>query len=197
MLCESIAKEIPETEFPCDFSRDCLPFESGFNTCIKSRKQWEDEGLPELSETNLVCFTDESRIHSSTGAAYIAGNNSTSVIPLGTHAAVFQAELMAIVELADFLISTCDRQIHVFKDSLSVLHSLTTGWKTSSLVQESFQALQDVVSQNSLTLHWIPAHKGYDGNEVADSQAKNSAAQKFFGLQPVIAVSCDSIRSAI
>jgi ribonuclease HI len=179
-LCESIAKEIPEMEFPCDFSRDYLPTESGFNTCIKSRKQWEGEGFPELSETSLVCFTDGSRIHSSTGAAYIAGNNSTGVIPLGTHATVFQAEVMAILELADFLISTCDREIHVFVDSLSVLHSLTTGWKTSSLVQECFQALQDVVSQNSLTLHWIPAHKGYDGNEVVDSLAKNAAAQKFW-----------------
>jgi hypothetical protein len=84
MLCESIAKEIPEMEFPCDFSQDYLPTESGFNTCIKSRKQWEDEGFPELSETSLVCFTDGSRIHSSTGAAYIAGNNSSGVIPLGT-----------------------------------------------------------------------------------------------------------------
>jgi hypothetical protein len=97
-----------------------------FNS-IKSRKQWKDEGFPDLSETSLVCFTDGSRIHSSTGAAYIAGNNSTDVIPLGTHATVFQAEVMAILELADFLISICDREIHVFVDSLSVLHSLTTG----------------------------------------------------------------------
>jgi hypothetical protein len=148
MLCESIAKKIPETEFPCDFSRDYLPTESEFNTCIKSRKQREDEGFPEISETSLVCFTDGSRIQSSTGASYIAGNNSTGVIPLATHATVFQAEVMAILELADFLMSTCDREIHVFVDSLSVLHSLTTGWKTSSLVQECFQALQDVVPQN-------------------------------------------------
>jgi hypothetical protein len=172
MLCESIAKEIPETEFPCDFSQDYLPTESGFNACIMSRKQWEDEGFPELSETSHVCFNDGSRIHSSTGAAYIEGNNSTGVIPLGTHASVFQAEVMAILKPADFLISICDREIHVFVDSLSVLHSLTTGWKTSSLVQECFQALQDIVSKNSLTLHWIP-------------------------VIGVIGVSCDSIRSTI
>jgi hypothetical protein len=41
-----------------------------------------------------------------------------------------------------------------------------------------FQALQDVVSQNSLTLHWIPAHKGYDGNKVVESLAKNTAAHQ-------------------
>jgi hypothetical protein len=82
----------------------------------------------------------------STGAAYIARYHSSGVIPLGTHTTVFQAEVVAIFLLADFLISTCDREIHVFLDSFSVLHSLTTGGKTYYVVQECFQALQDVVS---------------------------------------------------
>ncbi|GBM77825.1 hypothetical protein AVEN_254038-1 [Araneus ventricosus] len=63
-------------------------------------------------------------------------------------------------------------KINLYTDSLSVLEALNT-FKTSK--QEILAIKNDILEmskEKSITLHWIPAHTGIQGNETADSYAK-------------------------
>jgi ribonuclease HI len=193
MVCEETVKQISEMDFPCDYSRSLLPLGINFKILIRSREQWKDTGFPWLEDHSQVFFTDGSRINESSGAAYWENQNAQALIPLGRNAIVFQSEIMAIIELASFLTENLNQVIHIFVDSMSVLNSLQTGWKTSSLVKEYFQKLSRLSSANSVTLHWIPAHSGFDGNECVDKLAKEAASMTFVGPESVIAVSCDYV----
>jgi ribonuclease HI len=73
---------------------------------------------------------------------------------------------MAIIELASFLTDNVNQVIHIFVDSMSVLHSLQTEMENLQPCQGMFR--KTFPSANSVTLHWIPAHPGMDGNECVD-----------------------------
>jgi predicted AAA+ superfamily ATPase len=146
-------------------SEKTLQLDACYNGSTEGLRASSLLGLEDLS---LVFFTDGSRIKESSGAAYWENQNTQALIPLSRHNTVFESEIMAIVELASLLTDNVNQVIHIFVDSMSVLNSLQTGCKTSSLVKECFQKLSRLSSANSVTLHGIPALSGLDGNECVD-----------------------------
>ncbi|GBL97835.1 hypothetical protein AVEN_231985-1 [Araneus ventricosus] len=68
-------------------------------------------------------------------------------------------------------------KINLYTDSLSVLEALNT-FKTSK--QEILAIINDILEmskEKSITLHWIPAHTGIQGNEAVDSYAKKATTR--------------------
>jgi hypothetical protein len=120
-------------------------------------------------------------------------------LPLGKHITVFQAEVYAISQVA-----SCISQevldvspINIYVDCQSALDSLTSEAPQGQLVRECAARLNALTGNRKLTLHWIPAHKGYSGNEYVDRLAKKAAGTPFLGPEPSIPISIETVNSAI
>jgi hypothetical protein len=66
--------------------------------------------------------------------------------------------------------------------------------RTSPLVRQCQQALNDISAQHVVRLFWVPGHAGVRGNEIADELARGGSAQRFVGSEPVLGVSGQNIR---
>ena len=75
-----------------------------------------------------------------------------------------------------------NRTIYINSDSKSALEALQSSEITSKTVLETIKSLNSLGKWNKLKLRWIPAHKGLDGNEMADSLVKK--ATKMYGPEP-------------
>ena len=64
------------------------------------------------------------------------------------------------------------KKIVIFSDSLSAIQSIETGHTASrpSLLRQLYEVIYD--SHHDISLAWIPAHVGVQGNELADHLAK-------------------------
>jgi len=80
---------------------------------------------------------------------------------------------------------------HFYVDALSTL--LQSPWKQSGLVR----ALNTLAIDRQVVVHWIPAHSGNTGNELADQVAKKATEAKITAPEPFLPVSADVIQDAI
>jgi ribonuclease HI len=89
-------------------------------------------------------------------------------ICLGKHATVFQAEVYAIIacvhetEIQD----RPEKYVRICSDSQVALKALQAA-KTSPLVRQCQQALNDISTWHAMGLYWVPGHAGVRGNEIA------------------------------
>ena len=133
--------------------------------------------------TQYNIFTDGSRKEDRTGAGFAVYEGrqqiSTGSYRLPDHATVFQAEVTAVAMAAKTLREMQAgkmKYIKIFVDSQAALLALDNPSVRSKAVAcaiEALNGLADVVT--SVTLVWIPAHKGYAGNEMADTLAKRGS----------------------
>jgi hypothetical protein len=61
----------------------------------------------------------------------------------------------------------------VFSDSMAALMALRQNKIRSSLVANTIYKLNNLARSNSVILQWVRAHVGTEGNEMADTLAKN------------------------
>jgi len=54
--------------------------------------------------------------------------------------------------------------------------------------------LNDISTQHTEALYWVPGHAGVQGNEIADRVAKDSFVQKSVGPEPSLEVSTKNIK---
>ena len=74
------------------------------------------------------------------------------------------------------------KYIKFFIDSQAAIHALGNPRVRSKLVMETVKSLNALASKVAkVTIVWIPAHKGHDGNERADELAKTGAAKPDIG----------------
>ncbi|GBO05061.1 hypothetical protein AVEN_113145-1 [Araneus ventricosus] len=94
---------------------------------------------------------------------------------LSDTASVFQAEIHGLDLALNFVMTLQSWGIvRIFSDSLSLLKALSFD---SSLDPEIWclkGKLHSILQSRQLSLHWVPAHKGILGNEMADYHAKNA-----------------------
>ena len=99
--------------------------------------------------------------------------------PLISTSTIFQAEAIAITEAVKYLCkrkSLKPKYVKIFSDSRAVLQALNSHDITSSTVQETVQKLNQLGQLTKrLTLNWIKAHNGHEGNEIADRLANIGA----------------------
>ena len=84
---------------------------------------------------------------------------------------------MAIKSAALLLtdLKTQNQEIYFMSDSQATIKSLENHIISSKTVLDTANLLNTLGDSNKVYIKWIPGHRGYDGNEIADQLAKNGA----------------------
>jgi len=119
----------------------------------------------------------------------------TPGLPLGKHATVFQAEVSAILACAHEIEAQDrpEKYVSICSDSQAALKALQAA-KTSPLVRQCQQTLNDISARHAVRLYWVPGHAGVRGNEIADRLARSGSGQRFIGPEPFLGVSRQNMR---
>ena len=172
-------------------------FDKRYRISLPTRLDWQ-EGKVDLP-SGEVWYTDGSKGNGGSGSGvYQRRQGRGSFASLGKDATVFQAEIMAIILCAHRVLESPGRgSVVICSDSKSSLQALQGFTTKSKLVLECHEILCRIGLERSITLTWIPAHRGYHGNEIADRLAKLGAGQKPVGPEPVIGISISVVRTEI
>ena len=161
---------------PTKFSTEILPRE--VINAVKKK--------PKPTEPNTInCFTDGSKFDgrdgiSRSGFGYLIwGENikQNGFNYLGTHATVYQCELMAIQEAAFVMINKgiVNKKILFYVDNQAAITTLGNYLIKSNVALKTKQMVNTLSHNNQVIISWIPGHNGHQGNVVADNLAKDGA----------------------
>ena len=156
-----------------------------------------------LNQNTVKVFTDGSKLDWRVGADFYAEYPDTfpkqAFFHLGIHITVFQAEVLAIPEVAKNLLleKMHNQNIAVLVDSQAVIKSLIKCTVTSITELNCIRNINQVGKQNHVGIACIPAHAGVHGDEVADSLAKSRSKPKMHGPEPFITVPYASCVSTV
>jgi ribonuclease HI len=183
---------------------------------INFSQPWETSLSPfkpaEAPNNCILIYTDGSKITRQTGAGWLIthklNETTTKLLAknsqyLGTTTTVFQAEMFAILQAAETCLDLINngvihnQNIFFITDSQASIKALNKNMVRTSLLQQCTQALQIISSTNTISLQWIKAHVGHEGNEEADTLAKMGAYSVTTEVEPILPVSRRWIRSSI
>ena len=197
-----IMKRITSTLETLNFPKDKLIHTAYVSTNFKTEILPRDEinaidKIPKPSKPNTVhCFTDGSKYVdkagiSKTGFGYmIWGENirKNGYNNLGKHATVYQCELMAIQEAAFIMINEniLNKKIIFYVDNQAAIITLGNYLIRSKIALETKKMVKLLSNNNQVIISWIPAHRGYPGNEIADNLAKKGARMNQMGPTTII-----------
>ena len=156
-----------------------------------------------LNQNTVKVYTDGSKLDGRVGAGFNAEypNNSPkqAFFHLGIYSTVFQAEVVAISEMAKNLLwdKMHNQSIVVLVDSQTAIKGLIKCTVTSITVINCIRNLTQLGKQNHVSIAWIPGHAGVHGNEVADYLAKSGSKSKMHGPEPIITVPYASCVSTV
>ncbi|KAF7128706.1 hypothetical protein CNMCM5793_003557 [Aspergillus hiratsukae] len=144
----------------------------------------------ERNRPGIALWSDGSRLEDGRIGAGIAwqtleGNWHTKQIPLGQGKEVFDAELVGAVQALVLALQWRDRgPVTVLLDSQAAIARLehTRPGPGQALAQQAHEVAQQLNQQGrTVTIQWVPGHKGIEGNEQADQAAKLAATRPVRG----------------
>ncbi|XP_035222378.1 uncharacterized protein LOC118195229 [Stegodyphus dumicola] len=148
----------------------------GSGTHIKIDKQQTHTSTHAPRNGNQI-YTDGSKQENGVGSAFVHYENGNTVHDwqgqLRTHNSIFQAEVLGITAAVQHLIDCQIPRANIYTDSLSTLLALENHHHVSPLTQ----SLQHLLMQHPhyhLNLVWVKAHANNEGNEAADTLAKDA-----------------------
>jgi ribonuclease HI len=119
---------------------------------------------------------------------YIQGNDLNMEIsePLGKHASVFTAELVAIRIALVNLRQRSNLHVTLYSDSRSALQAMLVYNSENILVQDIQELVHELAeNQVNILFCWVPSHVGITGNERADNLAKAALGIERQGIPSV------------
>ena len=174
-----------------------------------SRREAAERSLAELPPADVVAWTDGSvRGNQTRGGAgfllqYSDGERVTGSSAAGLLASSYAAEITAILSASKCLLrrisgSPADGhrlQIRFCTDSQSALQAIAAGPTTrrDTLFESVWRTLAALSRRGDITLQWVPAHCGVEGNEAADILASRGSSLS----QRRVPVAYDAARGAI
>ncbi|XP_063370300.1 uncharacterized protein LOC134658545 [Cydia amplana] len=140
----------------------------------------DQEQVDNNSGHEIRIFTDGSKIGGKVGAALSIWNSEAEIkslkLALPEYCTVYQAELLAICRATRVILSRKESTFGVYSDSMAALQTVTNHCCLHPLAVETRENLRFISLQNKIiTLFWIKAHAGLEGNERADQLAKAAA----------------------
>ena len=129
-----------------------------------------------ISDSSIDCYTDGSKLEGQAGFGFSIYQNNINIENdngfIGKNQTVFQAEVLGIQKAAERLMNHNAKSITFFSDSQSAISALA-GWKIrSKTVSNCIETLNALGRDRNVTIKWIRAHVGWQGNEMADENAK-------------------------
>lgn len=158
---------------------------------IPGRAEWENEEITSKWNDAVVWYTDGSLMRESAGAGIISQDvRLRKSVSLGSHTTVFQAEIFAIKEVADVCREEgmMNKKIVICSDSQAAIAAIANPIVKSHLVEEGKQSLHALSERNTVEIVWVPGHSGVIGNEEADELARQGAAEKATGPEPILPI---------
>ena len=133
------------------------------------------EGIEKWS-TYLHIYTDGSKCNDKTACAFhVPMLKFHKKIRLPNDTSVYMAEMIAILESLQFLLSKPPIACAIFSDSLSAIQSIEMGTDPCAILQEINYCIYQLSCQGvPVVLCWIPSHVDIRGNEIADRLAKEA-----------------------
>ena len=178
-LIKSIPREIRNQSH--DQTTPYLSLDQEFTVDIPDRDEFTE--LDE-ADYDVNCYTDGSKINELAGAGIVVKSNPDTVnlnhneaFHLGQHTTVLQAEVLAVEKTATFLLDNKieGRKVMINCDSQSAIKAIDSTVIKNKTTLAALIALNTLGGSNEVTLRWIPAHSGYEGNELADQAAKRGS----------------------
>ena len=155
--------------------RPAFNSEPRYRVTMLTTEEWtKGPGTPPAVK-GLVWYTDGSRLWRGTGArVYGKSLGRRLSICLGKYATVFQAEIHAILACAYEICMDVrpEKYVSICCDTQVALIALHVGKTTSPLVKQCQKALNDISTQHSVGLFWVPGHSRIGRNEIANKLAK-------------------------
>ena len=187
---------------PADRIKKTKLFERNFECQIVDKKNAiRFESI--LNQSTAKVYIDGSKLNGRVRAAFYAEypNNSPkqAFFHLGIYSTVFQAEVLAISQVAKNLLldKMHNQSIVALVDSQAAIKALIKCTVTSITVLNCIRNLNQLGKQNHVSIAWIPGHAGVHGNEVADYVAKSGSKSKMHGPEPFITVPYASCVSTV
>ena len=144
------------------------------------------DGKPiHIQKAETTVYTDGSKTEHGVGAGFVIYHKNkrihTESINMPDTSTVFQTEIEAIRYACQFLIANpyqLDlKYIKILADSQAAIKALNKNRITSKTVLTALEYMETIATQvRHITLAWIKAHVGIEGNERADQAAKEGAA---------------------
>lgn len=183
---------------PCDYCIPVVDFQLPFSIDIPQRNEF---AIADIGDNTIRCFTDGSRMGNRSGAgAYIINSEGESIQisqPLGMYTTVFQAEITAIDIAARALCESTRKNIEFYVDNQAAIKAVSKPTKSSKAVIDCKASLDALCHSNVVSVHWIPAHSDYDGNELADRLAKAATELVCTGPEPMVPISIATCKMEI
>ena len=201
-VCNEARRFLPLLQMPAYRIKKTKVFERNFRCQIMDKKNAiRFESV--LNQHTVRVYTNGSKLDGRVGAGFYAEYPNSSpeqaFFHLGIYSSVFQAEVLAISEVAKNLCleKTLNQSIVVLVDSQAAIKVLTKCTVTSITVLNCITNLNQLDIQNHVSIAWIPGHAGIHGNELADYEAKSGSKSKMHGPELFITVPYASCVSAI
>ena len=183
---------------PVDDSPTMVRFGSKYTVKLASRSEWDNPDSL-LNDFTHVFYTDGSLTSDGCGSGWTMNNMIARSYSIGKSATVFQTEVFAIIQVANWIIEERmkENRIAICSDSQAALQALLSPECRSKLVQECKDRLRSITRWNKVNLIWVPGHCGIEGNEIADELARTGSSECPIGPEPFIGVSSTCIYSWI
>ena len=140
-----------------------------------------------LQKSQVNIYTDGSKIESQCGTGFAIYTGKRIITKhserLPDESTVFQAEVRGIQKAAETMLTFENlnkfKYIKIFTDSQATLLALNSADVTSKLVLQTKLTLNELAKKTRrITIVWIKAHVGHEGNELADELAKEGTKKK-------------------